>query len=700
MVRVAALLVLATTAASGQAMDRAWYLALPTAGRILVVGPTQTGLLASNDQRLDDEGPHAQAWVFRPAAGATITIDLLSDEFDALLVVVGPGRDELLRNDDGAGRCNSRVTHTFSGGEYHIIVTSFGFGRPETGAFTLRASTMPPPVEDGPCDIMGDLDFDLGDFDARDDDITVDMLTAVPIAARLARGDSVHGILSDAAPSLDADRRALAYAVFGTPGAEVTLDAASVAFDTYLYVVHTDHDGPLFDDDSGGSCNARLTLTLPASGEIRVVVTAFAGNGEGAFQLGAFRTPPPARQGSCGGTGRFDGAVIEAMPTAGRIAVGQTREGELEPSDAGLDEYHADIWELAGRAGEHVVIELRSVEFDAYLGLTGPGLAMALTDDDGAGQCNSRIDVTFPETGTYRIVATTFRNGASGLYTLWVDREPGPEAEGGCAVSRESRRRLNALPLASTLAVGRAAEGQLDATATALAGGSMGRAYMLSVRSGAVYTVQLTSRDFDTFLYAVTPEGLVLDDDDCGGGTNSQLVLRPEAAGRWRIVASSFTEALGAYTLTVTDGPPAEECGDAPWDWDGDGIAYDRAPVVRQLQVGDEFRGVLSADDARHYDGTFFQAFEVTGRAGQSVTVDLLSAAFDAYLLIMGRGLPDMLRDDDSGGWCNSRILFVFPESGRYRIIVNTLTPDQRGPFTLRVSAAAPPITQGPCNLP
>ena len=321
----------------------------------------------------------------------------------------------------------------------------------------------------------------------------------------------------------------------------------------------------------------------------------------------------------------------------------------------------------------------------------------ALTDDDSAGRCNSRIEVTFPESGTFRIVATTFRDAATGVYTLTVGREAGPVQEGGCSFARESARRLNALPLRGTLEAGGRVTGALDDTSPVLSGGSFATAWGLDVRADEVYTVDLTSDSFDTFLLTVSPEGVVTDDDDCGSGTDSRLVLRPTTRGRWRVVASSFSAAEGPYTLTVTQGEPVEACGEA-FGWTDEGVDYDDAPVVGRLQVGDEYRGDLTPEDARHFDGSRMQAFELMGRAGERATVDLLSQEFDAYLIVMGRGLDEMLTDDDSGGACNSRITLTFPESGSYRVIVNTLMEGQLGSYILRVSAVEGPVTAGDCE--
>ena len=95
------------------------------------------------------------------------------------------------------------------------------------------------------------------------------------------------------------------------------------------------------------------------------------------------------------------------------------------------------------------------------------------------------------------------------------------------------------------------------------------------------------------------------------------------------------------------------------------------------------------------------------GRRGASVTVDLLSSAFDAFLFVFRPGIsaPDplggpLLQDDDGAGGCNSRISFVFPEDSIYRVIVTTVEARKGGLFILRVTETPGPRTPGSCWNP
>ena len=119
--------------------------------------------------------------------------------------------------------------------------------------------------------------------------------------------------------------------------------------------------------------------------------------------------------------------VIDSLPPTPRviatIAVGQTRNGALETGDYTMgDGTWADVWYFQGTQGRRVVIELRVVvagAFDPYLQLLDPAGTKLAEDTDGAGNHNSRITFTLPETGRFQIVVNN--EGAdqkTGRYTL------------------------------------------------------------------------------------------------------------------------------------------------------------------------------------------------------------------------------------------------------------------------------------------
>ena len=119
-----------------------------------------------------------------------------------------------------------------------------------------------------------------------------------------------------------------------------------------------------------------------------------------------------------------DGAAnaVPAPGETGYIQVGRTMRGELEPGDLLMaDSTFADVWELTGVAGEKVVIDVRSDEFDTYLQLLDPAGTKIGEDDDSGGDLNSRLAIMLPATGSYRIVVNSAgHEPRAGRYTISV----------------------------------------------------------------------------------------------------------------------------------------------------------------------------------------------------------------------------------------------------------------------------------------
>ena len=79
------------------------------------VGQTTSGQLTAADALTADD-TYAQAWRITGVAGRVITVDLASADFDAFLLVRGPGFDPSheLQDDDSGGHCNARLSFALS----------------------------------------------------------------------------------------------------------------------------------------------------------------------------------------------------------------------------------------------------------------------------------------------------------------------------------------------------------------------------------------------------------------------------------------------------------------------------------------------------------------------------------------------------------------------------------------------------------
>lgn len=125
-------------------------------------------------------------------------------------------------------------------------------------------------------------------------------------------------------------------------------------------------------------------------------------------------------------------------------------------------------------------------------------------------------------------------------------------------------------------------------------------------------------------------------------------------------------------------------------------------PAVAQsahtIAMGQTVAGRLTRNDRyQERDSTYVQAWSIAGTAGRTVTVDLESDEFDAYLFVAGPGIAEPLQDDDSGGHCNARITLTFPRTAQYLIVVTSSNHGATGRFSLRVTSGATPKSLARC---
>ena len=106
-----------------------------TESQAYTIGATVTGLLFTDDCPTPD-GKFMELYEFTVAAQRAVTIDLTSDEFDALLYIFNAEGAIVARNDDNGISLDSRIRTTLPAGTYSIGVTSFDNSE---GEFTLRA---------------------------------------------------------------------------------------------------------------------------------------------------------------------------------------------------------------------------------------------------------------------------------------------------------------------------------------------------------------------------------------------------------------------------------------------------------------------------------------------------------------------------------------------------------------------------------
>jgi hypothetical protein len=201
------------------------------------------------------------------------------------------------------------------------------------------------------------------------------------------------------------------------------------------------------------------------------------------------------------------------------LNVGTTTEGTLSSTDARLSDFDegfgaaptsddtdsfVDVYQLNVGEGANIRLTLTSNQFDPFLFLVSESGEILGLDDDSAGNFNSQL-TTRLDSGTYFIVASSFRAGETGNYELAVD----PENGGGDLAT------YFGVPIEDSITPGESIDAALRTTDARLSGFNEGfgaaptnddtdsfvDVYQMNVDADATVAIDHVSATFDSYLY-------------------------------------------------------------------------------------------------------------------------------------------------------------------------------------------------------
>ncbi|WP_428152288.1 PPC domain-containing protein [Brevundimonas sp.] len=471
-----------------------------------------------------------------------------------------------------------------------------------------------------------------------------------PTAIRV--GDDVDGAISDRSPTEEdgqyGEYTYNGYSFRAREGERFAISLESDDFDPIVRVGRMARGGGFEElaqnDDSGaGGLNSYLIFTAPSNGEYVIRAAPLDGATDGDYDLALAEGPPP----------------LVARP----ITIGETVEASLDADDGGnAFGQRADAYSFTGTAGQRIVATMSSDAFDTYLELFSEnsdenGGRYALdSDDDGAGEgTNSRLTYTIPSDGQYTIEARAFTGEGEGAYTLTFE-EAAP------------------LPAPVALSWGATVQGEIVAEDPRDDEGRGFDAYTFTGTAGNRVQLIMRSGDFDTYLQIGSPEGdfyaMASDDDGLGEGTDSRLNYIVPNDGEFIVRASPLSaDGEGLYSLELLDRGPQ--------------------PLPGSILVGATARGTLGEDDALAEDGSFYDAYKISLKAGEKLRLTMVSNEFDAFIDI-GREdeagvFTSVVSDDDSLSDTHAKVDWAVEEEGDYVIRARSFASGQSGAYALTV---------------
>ena len=359
-------------------------------------------------------------------------------------------------------------------------------------------------------------------------------------------------------------------------------------------------------------------------------------------------------------------APAHAQPRPGTfptLRIGQSVSGQLAEADPALYERgRFKVYQFQASPGRRYVLSMESGDFDAFLTLarTVGGITdHMLTNDDSGANTDSRLRFTVPAPDTYLVIAQSLGSEGTGAFTLRLD-----------SVTIRP-------PTVQNLTLGAPVQGELsedDAEYDEQMGAEgFYDLYRFTARPGQRIRARMEMGEYyPTVEVGTLQGGEFIPLEDANTGMEGTLTATLAEGGEYYLRAGAFGGVTGAYTLTAEERMPAP------------------APRIVPVRQGETVRGELQEGDAELEDGRFYDAYAYTGRAGETLRVQLQSDGFDTYVIV-GRMVDGEFQeigsnDDAEGGEdLNSLLDVELPEDGRYIIQATSFSPGSEGAYELIV---------------
>lgn len=502
-------------------------------------GGSVQGELSRGDNQLDT-GEFLDVYEVQGRAGQPLSVVMRSDDFDAYLMIRGPGDFEEDNDDSGDDGTNAGLDVRLpADGTYRITATSYEPG--ESGRYSLSMS--------------GGAGAGRGGAGAYAQASGGGRVQQNAGGGGLQPGRSASGALAQGDRTLTSGEFADDWQLQVRRGETYTVSLDASDFDAYLMVRGPGGLSEDNDDDPGqrGGRNSRLTFTAVADGVVTVAATSFGSGETGRYQILAEQGGRAPYAG--GGRPPQQSYQPPARQADGSIQVGQTVNGNLGQGARQLDSgEYINTYTLRGRRGQQLDLRLSSSAFDPYIAIQGPGLSEFNDDDpDGDGALDSRLFVTLPQDGDYQITATSYASGEAGAYSLGVFPADGRASQGrprqdSYVEDRGGRQEVEG----GSISIGDTVGGALQSGDEQLDSGEYVDTFTFTGRRGQRVAAELTSSAFDAYIILTTPSGEQLDNDDGEDGTNSRLDTVIQEDGEYQVRVTSYAAGeTGSYRFSV-----------------------------------------------------------------------------------------------------------------------------------------------------
>jgi thiol-disulfide isomerase/thioredoxin len=298
-------------------------------------------------------------------------------------------------------------------------------------------------------------------------------------------------------------------------------------------------------------------------------------------------------------------------------------------------------------------------------------------EEDRFGDANSDSGLEFKpaRTAPYRIVATSYKPGMTGSFTLSVAVQaptPGKAAPAPAPAVKTSKTSMaEAMPAFQPIMRSEVVS-QLTANDATDRDGHPFKVFTFTAKANLMYLVRLHARKFDAQVRLEDGSGKPLKLEDYGDGTFSHLVIPPGKGGAYRLVAAALApKQYGDFSLSIAEREPKSPAAQT--------MVFDR--VARTTSA-------LTVQDGIDGEGKFRKLFVIKTKPGFIYECEMNGKGFDAYLRLEDiKG--EIIKNEDAGDNVVSRLKYQADAATTLHVVATSLRPGQTGAFTLMIAEQA-----------
>lgn len=247
-----------------------------------------TGQLNDSSSVLPTDRSFFNAYTFEGRAGQQVEVEMSSNDVDPYLILLAPDGQNIAQDDDGAGGSNARLTATLpTNGIYTVLANTYNPG--ETGSYSIRLGTgnlARQQAGSSASQRPGSVAQRPGTSPSPSPSPSPTQPSPSPRQTGRALLEE-QGNLGPGAPVLPSDGSFYREHRFqGREGQAITISLQSRDFVPFLIVVDPgDRVIAQSQDISQNSSSSEVSLTLPTSGNYRIIANSYAPDGRGQYVL-------------------------------------------------------------------------------------------------------------------------------------------------------------------------------------------------------------------------------------------------------------------------------------------------------------------------------------------------------------------------------------------------------------------------------